>query len=92
MYASRCSHTPARSEPASYFRRHRTEYSSALKLPSTGGPGGGVGPKDRTYFDPEKYNIILFDQRGSGALGSLFLPAARWTRYKLQADRRLAAP
>ena len=31
-----------------------------------GGPGGGTGPTDRRYFHPEKYRIILFDQRGSG--------------------------
>lgn len=32
-----------------------------------GGPGGGTSPKHRRYFDPEKYRIILFDQRGCGA-------------------------
>ncbi|KAH8099953.1 proline iminopeptidase [Cristinia sonorae] len=31
-----------------------------------GGPGGGTDPKDRTFFDPTKYKIILFDQRGAG--------------------------
>ncbi len=31
-----------------------------------GGPGGGTSPKHRRYFDPEKYRIILFDQRGCG--------------------------
>ena len=31
-----------------------------------GGPGAGISPKDRQYFNPRKYNIILFDQRGSG--------------------------
>jgi len=31
-----------------------------------GGPGGGTSEKDRTFFNPEKYKIILFDQRGSG--------------------------
>ncbi|KAI9358868.1 proline iminopeptidase [Zopfochytrium polystomum] len=31
-----------------------------------GGPGGGVGPDDRRYFDPAVYRIILFDQRGAG--------------------------
>ncbi|MEL0035034.1 MAG: hypothetical protein VW882_01320, partial [Gammaproteobacteria bacterium] len=31
-----------------------------------GGPGGGIDPDHRRYFDPEKYRIILFDQRGSG--------------------------
>jgi proline iminopeptidase len=31
-----------------------------------GGPGAGCSPRNRRYFDPEKYRIILFDQRGSG--------------------------
>ena len=31
-----------------------------------GGPGGGVVPDYRRYFDPEAYRIVLFDQRGSG--------------------------
>ena len=31
-----------------------------------GGPGGGTTATDRCFFDPEKYRIILFDQRGSG--------------------------
>ncbi len=31
-----------------------------------GGPGGGLIPMYRRFFDPEAYHIILFDQRGSG--------------------------
>jgi len=31
-----------------------------------GGPGGGVGLNDRRFFNPEKYKIVLFDQRGAG--------------------------
>ena len=31
-----------------------------------GGPGSGVTPWWRRLFNPEKYNIILFDQRGCG--------------------------
>ncbi|KAG8958415.1 hypothetical protein FRC03_009167 [Tulasnella sp. 419] len=31
-----------------------------------GGPGGGVSGKDRLYFDPKAYKIVLFDQRGAG--------------------------
>lgn len=31
-----------------------------------GGPGGGCSPQHRRFFDPEKYRIILFDQRGCG--------------------------
>ncbi len=31
-----------------------------------GGPGGSCEPAHRRYFDPERYRIILFDQRGCG--------------------------
>lgn len=31
-----------------------------------GGPGGGTSEHNRRFFDPEKYRIILFDQRGCG--------------------------
>ena len=31
-----------------------------------GGPGGGTIPQYRRYFDPEKWRIVLFDQRGCG--------------------------
>ena len=31
-----------------------------------GGPGGGSQPSYRRYFDPEKFDIIQFDQRGCG--------------------------
>ena len=31
-----------------------------------GGPGAEVSPRHRRAFDPAKYRIILFDQRGSG--------------------------
>ncbi|KAG8740181.1 hypothetical protein FRC10_004620 [Ceratobasidium sp. 414] len=39
---------------------------SGNKDGNPGGPGGGTSPSDRTYFDPEKYKIVLFDQRGCG--------------------------
>ncbi|TFK75200.1 proline iminopeptidase [Pluteus cervinus] len=31
-----------------------------------GGPGGGTDAADRSFFNPEKYKIVLFDQRGAG--------------------------
>ncbi len=31
-----------------------------------GGPGAGLGPNDRRFFDPNAYRIILFEQRGAG--------------------------
>ena len=31
-----------------------------------GGPGSGTSPIQRRFFDPARYRIVLFDQRGSG--------------------------
>jgi proline iminopeptidase len=31
-----------------------------------GGPGGGCHPDNRRLFDPERYRVLLFDQRGCG--------------------------
>ncbi len=31
-----------------------------------GGPGGGITPRYRQYFDPQLWRIIIFDQRGCG--------------------------
>lgn len=31
-----------------------------------GGPGGGKSPGHRRLFDPAKYDVLLFDQRGCG--------------------------
>ena len=31
-----------------------------------GGPGGGIDPLYRRFFNPDAYRIILFDQRGAG--------------------------
>jgi len=31
-----------------------------------GGPGAGCSPGDRTFFEPQQYHVILFDQRGAG--------------------------
>ncbi|MBO4165291.1 prolyl aminopeptidase [Micromonospora antibiotica] len=31
-----------------------------------GGPGSGCGPWARRYFDPDRYRVVLFDQRNCG--------------------------
>ncbi len=31
-----------------------------------GGPGAGISPIYRRFFNPKKYHLILFDQRGAG--------------------------
>lgn len=31
-----------------------------------GGPGAGISPLHRRFFDPARYDVLLFDQRGAG--------------------------
>ncbi|MEO8038026.1 MAG: prolyl aminopeptidase [Betaproteobacteria bacterium] len=31
-----------------------------------GGPGSGASPSHRRFFDPTRYRIVMFDQRGAG--------------------------
>lgn len=31
-----------------------------------GGPGGGLSPEMRRFFDPSRYRVVLMDQRGCG--------------------------
>ena len=31
-----------------------------------GGPGAGISPMHRRFFDPDAWRVVLFDQRGSG--------------------------
>jgi proline iminopeptidase len=31
-----------------------------------GGPGAGCSPRQRQFFDPARYRVVLFDQRGCG--------------------------
>src|SRR4051812_33995969 len=31
-----------------------------------GGPGGAINPTMRRFFDPKKWRVALFDQRGCG--------------------------
>ncbi len=50
-------------------RLHVEECGSPEGIPVLfvhGGPGAGCSPVHRCFFDPEKYRIILFDQRGCG--------------------------
>ena len=45
------------------------EYGNAQGIPMLflhGGPGAGTSPIYQKFFDPNKYHLIMFDQRGSG--------------------------
>ncbi|MGE0763868.1 MAG: prolyl aminopeptidase [Bdellovibrionales bacterium] len=50
-----------------------------------GGPGGGVAPKYRQFFDPRHYRVILFDQRGAG-LSTPYADLRENTTWDLVAD------
>lgn len=48
---------------------HMREYGNQQGIPVVflhGGPGSGCKPDHARFFNPERYRIILFDQRGSG--------------------------
>ncbi len=45
-----------------------------------GGPGGQAGPRMRRYFDPQRFFIILHDQRGGGRSR----PVAEWRENTTQ--------
>ncbi len=48
---------------------HVEECGRADGLPALflhGGPGAGVSPYHRRFFDPARYRVVLFDQRGAG--------------------------
>ncbi len=50
-----------------------------------GGPGGGFSPANRRLFDPARYDVILFDQRGCGK-SSPFASLEANTTWDLVAD------
>lgn len=45
-----------------------------------GGPGAGLSPQHRRFFDPQHYRIILFDQRGAGKS----IPLGEWRNNNTQ--------
>ena len=50
-----------------------------------GGPGGGKSPSQRRAFDPGKYDVLLFDQRGCGQ-STPFASLEHNTTWDLVAD------
>ncbi|MFE9400723.1 prolyl aminopeptidase [Streptomyces sp. NPDC006530] len=55
-----------------------------------GGPGSGAGPSWRRFFDPARYRVVLFDQRGCGrstpSAGEATTGLATNTTHHLMAD------
>ncbi|XP_033761957.1 probable proline iminopeptidase [Pecten maximus] len=48
-----------------YYEQYRNKKGNPV-LSLHGGPGSGSVPRERRFFDPVTYRIILFDQRGTG--------------------------
>lgn len=56
-----------------------------------GGPGGASRPRDRRFFDPRRYRIIAFDQRGCGRSTPAGELRANTTAHLVQDMERLRA-
>jgi proline iminopeptidase len=54
-----------------------------------GGPGGGSSPDHRRQFNPEKYKILVFDQRGCGKSTPYASLAANTTWHLVEDIERL---
>lgn len=68
------------------------ECGNPLGLPALfvhGGPGAGCRPDDRRWFDPGRYRIVLFDQRGCGRSRPLGRIARNRTPLLVQDMERL---
>ena len=48
-----------------HFEEHGNPRGKPLVL-LHGGPGGGIDPVHHRHFDPKKWRVVLFDQRGCG--------------------------
>ena len=54
---------------SSGHRLHVEQWGTATGIPALvlhGGPGSGCTPAMARFFDPERYRVILLDQRGAG--------------------------
>ena len=51
------------------YRLYYERYGNPKGIPAIylhGGPGSGFRDGDKRFFDPRKFNVLLFDQRGAG--------------------------
>ncbi|AXA93119.1 prolyl aminopeptidase [Massilia sp. YMA4] len=56
-----------------------------------GGPGAGISPQHRRFFDPRHYRVILFDQRGAGKSRPLGETRNNTTQLLIEDIERLRA-
>ena len=56
-----------------------------------GGPGAGVWPAHRRFFDPSRWRVVLFDQRGAGRSAPLGELSNNTTQHLVADIERLRA-
>lgn len=56
-----------------------------------GGPGSGISETHRRFFDPERFNVMLFDQRGTGRSSPLAELSGNTTQDLIADIERLRA-
>lgn len=66
-----------------YYEQHGTGQKQAVFL--HGGPGGGIPPNLRDFFDLKRWTVTAFDQRGCGR-STPFLGLHKNTTWDLVAD------
>ncbi|MBI4044179.1 MAG: prolyl aminopeptidase [Candidatus Diapherotrites archaeon] len=54
-----------------------------------GGPGAGFSKKDYSFFDPAKFNVLFFDQRGAGKSKATNPLAANTTKHLVEDTKKL---
>ena len=69
LYPDRAPYRTGRLKVSALHELYYEECGNPFGKPAVllhGGPGGGSNPVMRRYHDPERYRIVLFDQRGCG--------------------------
>ncbi len=77
-----------RRRPHPLLRTFAEPRRQAGDLPARG-PGSGCNPSHRRLFDPDRYNVLLFDQRGCGRSSPLGALHANTTQHLVEDVERL---
>ncbi|MDO8633918.1 MAG: prolyl aminopeptidase [archaeon] len=54
-----------------------------------GGPGAGFSKKDYRFFDPRKFNVLFFDQRGAGKSKTADPLSSNTTKHLIEDTKKL---
>ncbi len=87
MYPPRACHAQGWLDVGDGHQVYWEEAGNPLGRPTLfvhGGPGVGCSAQDRRWFDPQRYRIVLFDQRGAGRSRPLGQTSANTTAHQLR--------